>query len=362
MADKPADPATFPPTGEPIASWPVDQENLRPSDYNTALVHLYRAEVSRSNIWRQRLDTTTNWAVVTTAAALSLAFSSAANEHALIIIDTMLVLLFLFIEARRYRYYELFSYRVRLMENSFFGAMLISPFYPSSESAQNLLEHLRAPFFNISLLEALGRRYRRNYAPIFLILALAWAFKVLIHPLPATNFQGYIRQASIGPLAGFWVVVVVIIFNIILIAIGLFTVGLRESSGEVFRAGEVQGLSGWLRKVGSRFRQAAWEAFEIDTPVIRVPGFKPRKELVFVISDKSEAIGQALMTDLARGVTRLSGTGMFTGHEHDVLMCALTAEQISRLNQIISEKDPQAFVMVTPLQDVRGSGFRPLEA
>ena len=31
-----------------------------------ALAHLYRAEVYRSTVWRQRLDQTTNWAVIST--------------------------------------------------------------------------------------------------------------------------------------------------------------------------------------------------------------------------------------------------------------------------------------------------------
>jgi uncharacterized membrane protein len=38
----------------------------------TALSHLYRGEVYRSTVWRTRLDTTTNWAVVTTGLALSM--------------------------------------------------------------------------------------------------------------------------------------------------------------------------------------------------------------------------------------------------------------------------------------------------
>jgi uncharacterized membrane protein len=40
------------------------------------LAHLYRGEVYRSTIWRTRLDTTANWAVVTLGVALSLAFAS----------------------------------------------------------------------------------------------------------------------------------------------------------------------------------------------------------------------------------------------------------------------------------------------
>lgn len=41
-----------------------------------ALAHLYRGEIYRSTIWRTRLDTTTNWAVVTLGVALSITFAS----------------------------------------------------------------------------------------------------------------------------------------------------------------------------------------------------------------------------------------------------------------------------------------------
>jgi uncharacterized membrane protein len=43
----------------------------------TMLAHLYRGEMYRSKVWRTRLDATTNWAVVTTGIALSVAFSNA---------------------------------------------------------------------------------------------------------------------------------------------------------------------------------------------------------------------------------------------------------------------------------------------
>ena len=40
------------------------------------IAHLYRGEVYRSTIWRTRLDTTTNWSVVTLGVALSITYSS----------------------------------------------------------------------------------------------------------------------------------------------------------------------------------------------------------------------------------------------------------------------------------------------
>jgi uncharacterized membrane protein len=90
--------------------WEFAGQQLRPSDFTTTMVHFYRGEVTRSNTWRTRLDMTTNWAVITTGAALTFTFSARTNTHLVILIDTLLVLLFLFIEARRYRY-TVFVYR-----------------------------------------------------------------------------------------------------------------------------------------------------------------------------------------------------------------------------------------------------------
>jgi len=83
--------------------WTFRGYRLSPSDFTNSMVHMYRAEVARASVWRQRLDSTTNWAVLTTAAALSFAFGSEQTSHIVILLSTMLVTLFLFIEARRYR-------------------------------------------------------------------------------------------------------------------------------------------------------------------------------------------------------------------------------------------------------------------
>ena len=50
------------------------------TEFNTAMIHFYRGEVQRSNTWRNRLDTTTNWAVLTAGATLSFVFSSATQR------------------------------------------------------------------------------------------------------------------------------------------------------------------------------------------------------------------------------------------------------------------------------------------
>ena len=70
-------------------------QKLLPAEFNMAMVHFYRGEVQRSNVWRTRLDTTTNWAVITTGATLSFVFSSPDNPHFAIPINSILVSIFL---------------------------------------------------------------------------------------------------------------------------------------------------------------------------------------------------------------------------------------------------------------------------
>jgi uncharacterized membrane protein len=71
-----------------------------------ALAHLYRGEVYRSTVWRTRLDSSTNWAVVTTGIALSATFSSAEASPLPLVLVGLLVSVFLLFEARRYRYFN----------------------------------------------------------------------------------------------------------------------------------------------------------------------------------------------------------------------------------------------------------------
>jgi uncharacterized membrane protein len=204
-----------------------------PAEFNMAMVHFYRGEVTRANTWRNRLDTTTNWAVVTTGATLSFAFSLASNPHFVILINTVLVGFFLFMEARRYRYYEIWSGRVRVLETGFFMQMLSPDATGDDTWAQMLVADLQEPRFNVSEAEALGRRLRRNYLWMFMLLAASWNLKVYMHPYPSPDLADFLRKADIGVVPGEVVFMVGIFFNVGLLLFAYFTMRLREATGEV---------------------------------------------------------------------------------------------------------------------------------
>jgi uncharacterized membrane protein len=339
---------------EPV--WSYRGYELRPGDFTTAMVHLFRAEVQRANVWRQRLDTTTNWAVVTTAAAISFAFSQTlAEDHRVIILNVLLVTLFLYIEARRYRYYELWSSRVRLMETDFFATMLVPPFHPAADWAESLAENLLHPQFPISMWEALGRRFRRNYFWIYIVLGLAWLSKVWLHPTAATSWAELIQRAAIGTIPGEIVFAIGVAFNGLLILIGLLTIGLQRASGEVlprygfFHVPEMANRGG--RPGGRLGRWQAWFR----------PSRRRQQLLALIITDQAEAVASNILRDLRRGVTALTGKGMYTSRPHDVLLCALTVTEVAHLKSLVYAADPRAFVVVSPAQEILGKGFAPLQ-
>ncbi len=234
-------PTPIPPIPEPPkpqdsssadAVWTYRGYKLRAGEFNTAMVHFFRAEVSRANVWRTRLDATTNWAVVTTGAAISIAFAETGNQ-VVILLNMLLVTMFLAIESRRYRYYELWSSRVRLMETDFFAAMLVPPFQPSPDWAESLAENLLHPHFPISNAEAIGRRLRRNYLWVYATLLVAWLSNLILSPYVATTSQEILARAAVGPIAGFFIFMYVFCFLAGLVVLSVATLGLQQASGEV---------------------------------------------------------------------------------------------------------------------------------
>lgn len=331
---------------EPV--WTYRGYKLKTSEFVTAMVHLFRAEVQRANVWRQRLDTTTNWAVVATGATLSISFSQPNVHHGVIILNTLLVTWFLFIEARRYRYYELWSYRIRLMETDFYAAMLVPPFHPSPEWAESLAENLLSPSFPISMWEAFGRRLRRNYLWIYLILFVSWLGKGYLFPEPAANLQEFIQRGTVGTIPGLIMVTLGITFHVFLLLIAIGTVGMTKATGEILPR---FGAESEHVDLGGKKDIRAWFA----------PRHRRKQLLALIITDKADAVSQRILTDLRRGVTALSGKGMYTGADRTVLVCALTVTEAHNLKASVAKEDPQAFVIVSPAQEILGRGFNPLE-
>ncbi|HEX8284152.1 MAG TPA: YitT family protein [Pyrinomonadaceae bacterium] len=75
---------------------------------------------------------------------------------------------------------------------------------------------------------------------------------------------------------------------------------------------------------------------------------------VVVVSEQSEGIRQAIIRDLARGVTVYKGRRGWSDSEQDILFCVVTRLEIGRVRSLVAEFDPAAFVVIYPLSDVHG--------
>lgn len=196
-----------------------------------ALAHLYRGELYRSTIWRTRLDATTNWAVVTTGVALSLAFSSATASPLPLALVGLLVAVFLYIEARRYRFFDFWRIRAHILEVHFFGPMLRGQGVRVDTGWNEVLyQDYAAPNLHITFLEAVGRRLRRNYGWIFAIQVAAYAAKLLIHPVPAAGLEDVWARAAMGPVPGQLILLAGLVFHASWLTVALVTLRSRRGA------------------------------------------------------------------------------------------------------------------------------------
>ena len=189
-----------------------------------AIAHLYRAEVYRSTVWRQRLDQTTNWAVISTGIGLSVAFASAQASPFPIVLVGALCIVFLTLESRRYRFFYVWRFRARVLEIAFYVPML------RGEGARipidrgtALSDDYEKPQYRISNIRAIGRRLRRNYGWLFAILGAAYFAKIAIHPTDVETWSQFVRRAHIGPIPGEVAIAFGLLFHAIWITIAVKT-------------------------------------------------------------------------------------------------------------------------------------------
>jgi uncharacterized membrane protein len=197
-----------------------------------ALAHLYRGELYRSKVWRQRLDATTNWAVALTGIALSITFSEANNTPVPLILAGLIVFVFLFIEARRYRYFDIWRTRTRLLEVYFYSPMLTrQPILGTTSWNKVLAQDLAYIHFHISIWEALGRRLRRNYGWLFAILGISYMGKLLVHPTPLRTLDQLWVRAALGPIPGQAIIAAGMLFYGTLAVLSLVTLMQQKAVG-----------------------------------------------------------------------------------------------------------------------------------
>ena len=197
-------------------SEPSQQPPKMDASYATAMSHFYRGEIGRIMQWRARIDTTTHWAITTTTTIFTVSFSVREVPHIIFAFNLAIVSVMLWIEARRYRFYDAFRARLRMLEAHFLVPMLMhDKKLLEGDWRQMLAEDLLIPCFKISAFEAVGRLLKRNYVFIYVIILVAWLTKISLHaPSPITNWTTFYEALHVGKTIPGWGIAVIFVVTV----------------------------------------------------------------------------------------------------------------------------------------------------
>jgi uncharacterized membrane protein len=203
----------------------------RSSNADNALIHLYRAESSGMTSSRQRLDTTTSWAITSSALVTTFTLGNTQISHAAVLFLIFLNFFFLQVEARRFCAYEVGRYRVLLLERWFYAEILGETVDPHWTRA--LIRALQTPYPRVSFAGALGWRLRRNYLWMYLIVLFVWVGKLALSGGPMADIRvDLAERASVGSIPGTTVWAVVTLFYVWLILLAMLAKRLHPIGDE----------------------------------------------------------------------------------------------------------------------------------
>ena len=100
-------------------------------------------------------------------------------------------------------------------------------------------------------------------------------------------------------------------------------------------------------------------ALAVSGKVIDYIGEGPKfARAVYIISDRQEEISRILLYRLQRGVTALSGQGLFSGSQKQILLCVISRREVVQMKKLVQQTDPNAFVIICDAKEVLGEGFQ----
>lgn len=81
-------------------------------------------------------------------------------------------------------------------------------------------------------------------------------------------------------------------------------------------------------------------------------------KVAYIIANKTDEIADAVLSQLDRGLTKLSAQGGYTGDNRMVLMVVVGQSEVTQLKTIVQTLEPTAFVIITNAHEVLGEGFK----
>jgi uncharacterized membrane-anchored protein YitT (DUF2179 family) len=76
-----------------------------------------------------------------------------------------------------------------------------------------------------------------------------------------------------------------------------------------------------------------------------------------IVSRKSKEICEAIQKKVDRGVTLLSAEGGYLHEESKLILSVISNRELIKVEKLVHEVDPECFMIVTRVSEVRGRGF-----
>ncbi len=178
----------------------------RGAGFHTSMVHLYRGEMNRMTVWRQRLDVTSNWAILLTMALTTFTLGDDSVPHYVLLLGLALIGVSILIEGRRYRHLHHSKWRLWLLESGYFGPLLEDGHRTPVNWRRRLAADLDSPVYELSWSCAVRTRLRRNYLMLLYLVTAVWLAKLFIHPHSPRHVAELYTRLAVGDLIPSWLV------------------------------------------------------------------------------------------------------------------------------------------------------------
>jgi uncharacterized membrane protein len=192
----------------PLAASHLPKDQLEAAGFHPSMAHLYRGEMNRMTVWRERLDVTSNWAILLTVGLTTFTLGSEEVPHYILLLGLALIAISILIEARRYRHLHHCKWRLHLLEVGYFGTLLDPSTEVGLDWRGRLARDLRQPKLLISWLTAIRARLRRNYLLLLYFVTGVWVTKLFIHPHSPATLDDFFVRLSVGDFIPTWFVAV----------------------------------------------------------------------------------------------------------------------------------------------------------
>jgi len=217
---------------------------------------------------------------------------------------------------------------------------------------------LNLPFFYLGY-KQIGKTFA--ISTVFGILVLSY-FTSLFYPIPAFTKDMLLATIFGGMIAGVGVGLVIRyggaldgteILSILVNKKVPFSVGEIIMFFNFFILGAAGFVFSWDRAMYSILAYII--AFKTIDVVVN--GLEQSKS-VWIISDKNQEIGEAILSKLGRGVTYMNGEGAYSGDNTKIVFCVITRLEEAELKNIVEIIDPTAFLAIADIAEVKGGRFK----